>query len=290
MTRDPDLIGLIEGYLDDFEGHTPLPDAVRDTVRARLPSTTQRPAWWPGWRSIDMNIATKYVLGAAAAVLVALVGIQLTSPGGGFGSSADPTPIVSSAPSAVPVPTASTEAAAIVIGEGYLDRVEVSAPRFAGWRLEANFAGKGEIGFSAWTVDAVYPDPCQWEDERLDLSRPPTVDEIVTALVAQAGRDPSRPAEVTLGGMPATRFELVTPADLDIATCDQGRYKAWTERSDPGGGNWNHQPGQMDIIYVVDVDGGPVVVDIWRQPSTSGADLGELESVVEAMEIDLRDE
>jgi hypothetical protein len=85
MTRDPDLIGLIEGYLDDFEGHTPLPDAARDAIRARLPSTPQRPAWWPGWRSQTMNTTTKYALGAAAAVLVAVLGTQLLTPSGPIG-------------------------------------------------------------------------------------------------------------------------------------------------------------------------------------------------------------
>lgn len=90
MTRDPDLIGLIEGYLDDFEGHTPLPDATRDEIRARLPSTMQRPAWWPGWRFVSMNTATKYALGAAAAVLVAIVGLQVLN-GGNVGTAPEPT-------------------------------------------------------------------------------------------------------------------------------------------------------------------------------------------------------
>jgi hypothetical protein len=90
MTRDTDLIGLIEGYLDDFEGHTPLPDATRDAIRARLPSTMQRPAWWPGWRFLGMNTAIKYVLGAAAAVLVAIVGLTVLN-GGNVGAAPEPT-------------------------------------------------------------------------------------------------------------------------------------------------------------------------------------------------------
>jgi hypothetical protein len=50
MTRDSDFIGIIEEYLDEHEGHTPLPDGTRNAIRAELPSTRQHPAWWPRWR------------------------------------------------------------------------------------------------------------------------------------------------------------------------------------------------------------------------------------------------
>lgn len=87
MTRDSDFIGLIEGYLDDFEGHTPLSDASRAEIRARLPSTSQRPAWWPGWRFPHMNTMTRLGLGATAAVAaVALIGFVTLSDGGRVGA------------------------------------------------------------------------------------------------------------------------------------------------------------------------------------------------------------
>jgi len=41
MTREDDFIGQLERYLDEYEGHTPLPDAVRDAIRAELPKTKQ---------------------------------------------------------------------------------------------------------------------------------------------------------------------------------------------------------------------------------------------------------
>lgn len=82
MTRDPDLIGLIEDYLDDFEGNTPLPDATRDAIRARLPSISQRPAWWPGWRFPEMNTMTRVGLGAAAAIAAVAI-VSFTALNGG---------------------------------------------------------------------------------------------------------------------------------------------------------------------------------------------------------------
>ncbi len=283
MTRDSDLIGQVEDYLDAFEGFTPLPDATRHAIRARLHSTSQRPAWWPGWRFLEMNSSVRMALAGAAVVVVAILGIQLLGPEGGIGGPSETTPTVD--------PTPSPEAEAMVIGEGFLAHAEVTTPRPDGWTLEANFANKDGtdpdgMGYSAWTTDAVYRDPCRWHGGVIELSSDPTVDEIVAALVVQTGRDPSTPKDVVLGGRPATRLELVTPAGLDISTCDSGQYKAWTDTSDPSGGNWNHQSGQLDVIYVVDVEGGPVVIDAWYNPSTSPADLSELESLLAAMTID----
>lgn len=81
MTREPDFIGLIEDYLDDFEGMTPLPDATRDAIRARLPATPQRPAWWPGWRFPEMNTTTKYAIGTAAVVVLAIASFAVMNAG-----------------------------------------------------------------------------------------------------------------------------------------------------------------------------------------------------------------
>ncbi len=49
MTRNDQFIERLEAYLDEHEGITPLPDAVSDAVRGRLPKTRQdRP--FAGWR------------------------------------------------------------------------------------------------------------------------------------------------------------------------------------------------------------------------------------------------
>ncbi len=77
MTRDDDFIGQLEGYLDEYEGSTPLPDEVRDAIRAQLPSTQQRPAWWPARRFPEMNSFAKFGLAAAAVVDRSPPGLQL---------------------------------------------------------------------------------------------------------------------------------------------------------------------------------------------------------------------
>lgn len=233
-----------------------------------------------------MNTTAKLALGVAAAALVAVVGFTVVNGGGNVGGPPAATPTLAATPSTTP------EGATIVIGQGLIADVRVITPRPDGWTLTANFASKTGaepgIGFSAWTSTAAHADPCHWEDEEMDLSAEPTVDGIVAILLAQPGRDPRPPVETTLGGWPATRLELVTPQDLDIAACDLGRYKAWTDLSDPNGGNWNHTNGQLDVVYVVDVNGTPVVIDSWYGETTSPADLRDVESIFEAMVIDFQ--
>jgi hypothetical protein len=90
MTRD-DFIGQLESYLDEFEGMTPLPDAVRNAVRADLPTTRQMKRRATAW-----NQALRLIAGAAAVVLVAFIGYQL------FGSSNTGGPQPSLTPSASP--------------------------------------------------------------------------------------------------------------------------------------------------------------------------------------------
>ena len=100
MTRNDDFIGQLEGYLDEYEGSTPLPDEVRDAIRAQLPSTQQRPAWWPVRRFPEMNSMMKLGLAAAAVVVAALLGYNyLVAPNIGGRGLGDPS---SSPPASTP--------------------------------------------------------------------------------------------------------------------------------------------------------------------------------------------
>ena len=75
MNRDDDFIGRLEDYLETFDGVTPLPDRVRDAVRAELPRTRQvRPARGPE-RMLDMisRASTRARWGWRLAVVVAAV-------------------------------------------------------------------------------------------------------------------------------------------------------------------------------------------------------------------------
>src|SRR3954467_15936630 len=75
MSINDDFIGRLEAYLDAFDGPTPLPDRVRDAIRAELPSARQvRPR--PGLERIFTmlsNASARARLGLAAAGVVVVV-------------------------------------------------------------------------------------------------------------------------------------------------------------------------------------------------------------------------
>ena len=75
MTNSDRFIDLLEDYLDAFDGRTPLPDRVRDAVRAELPSVRQAQPRPGPWRLLTMlsTAPAGARLGAAAAVVVAVV-------------------------------------------------------------------------------------------------------------------------------------------------------------------------------------------------------------------------
>ena len=101
MTRDAELIGLVEQYLDEFEGITPLPVALRDRVRAKLPHTKQvRPA--VGLARFS-QMSNPFKIGMAAAVLgaAALIGFLYYQQGNPPGNNRSPSPTVA-ANAAVP--------------------------------------------------------------------------------------------------------------------------------------------------------------------------------------------
>ena len=146
--------------------------------------------------------------------------------------------------------------------------------------------GPREVAFSVWTVDQVYVDPCHWQRSALgplDIGLIPLRE---GGLRNQLGRHASEITFVTLGGQFAWRIELSVPADLDLTTCDRGQFRSWTEWDVVDGANFHNAPGQIDVVYMVDVDRRTLVIDASHMPLTSEGDLAELEAILASMIID----
>jgi hypothetical protein len=88
------------------------------------------------------------------------------------------------------------------------------------------------------------------------------------------------------GGTIALRLELTVPEDLDLASCDDGVYVAWPGSNAGDRPNDNHVAGQTDIIYQVDVDLGPLVIDASFRPESSPEDVEELYAVLGSIVMD----
>ncbi len=305
MSTDRDVTRIVRSWLE--EGRTALPDRVLDAVLDQLPATPQRRAWWPARRFGEMNNLAKFALAAAVVVVVALVGINLLPRSGGV-TSTGPGPASSPAPSPSPTPAPSASSPSTLNFTGsyapgttyaitdpccVASRMTFTMPAtgwyapLEAWRIGKDVRGGSDI-FDLYVkphfVDNVYTGGCHWRGTELDPPVGPTVDDLATALVAQAGPGASAAAPVTVGGHPGKKVKLSLPSGLDESTCDSDGDQAMFGRfvSDNGFGAqpYTHGVGQVNTFYIIDVDGTRQVIDAMYLPGTSAADRAELDRIV----------
>jgi hypothetical protein len=299
MTRDDDFIGQLEGYLDDYEGMTPLPAAVRDAIRAELPMTKQLGRFGGPMRRFPVmnNNMVRFGLAAAGIVLAVIVGIRFL-PGVNIGG--DPTPTPEPTPTATPL---ALHGGQLEPGTYVMSNVDppIRTPvRFtftvpAGWfarsgdLLISKQGDKGaELGFASWVVTHVYADACQSEGTLTEVG--PTVDDLVTALVDQANSDATAPVDVEVGGYPAKFISMSIPTDLDTSTCRNPDVliQIW---ANPEENDFfalpvdaaNPVADRVSDVYVVDVNGDRVVILSGHSPDSSAADIADLEATISSI-------
>ena len=306
MTRSPDPDRLILAYLE--EGVTELPDRAYEVIRSDIDRTRQRVVVGP-WRTPQMHSFAKWVIAAAAVVVVALVGYNLLPSQGGVGGPASspsqspsrsPSTAASGPPSIAASPSDAIHAGLLEPGTytiyaqgGTNTNVRLTVP--AGWHWVDGFhlttssskAPDGvAIGF--WTDDLqVYADPCKWDAGEPDPPTGPTARALVDALAAQPTRNASTPIErmgKNLEG--ADRWEgwsvdLTVPDDLDFSRCAKGQYRSWGPEDSV---RYHQGPGQRDTVWAVDVDPGVrVVVDLASFPGTPQKTMTEARSILESL-------
>ena len=296
MTREHDFIGLLEGYLDEFEGFTPLPDATREAVRREIPSVHQRPAWWPGGRFPSMNSTAKLALAAAAVILVAFFGFNLFR-GANIGAPelnvATPSPTVE----ASPTPLARLGGQAPLDPGRYVASTEptfdvtVAVP--SGWSASDGWVVIGPrdndapdgMAIRFYTVENLAANPLLHADGVIDPPLGPTVDDLVQAVVAHPAWETSTPTDITIDGHPGQLVQLTIPMDAQLGAAPNDRY--YLSLDPLSGGIWGWEPGQTFDWYIVDVDGSRFVIDAFHYPGTSEEDLAAQREVVESIEFDL---
>lgn len=299
MSFDPETTRIVRSWLD--EGVTQLPDRVLDAVLDRVPATPQRRVtWWPARRLSTMNTTLKFGLAAAVVAVAALIGINVlgtpSNVGGPGPGGATPTP--QPTPTATPVPPEGLlpEGPHVLTDGGEIDGIStlpitVTIPG-SDWHGAPGSAilvkndtadapdGAGVIVFFGDLY--VYGDPCQWATTRPDTPST-TVDELVEALSAQATRDATEPVDVMVDGYLGKSITLHVPDDAVFTDCDAGYFGSWGVPGDDLTPFRYHQdPGQIDTLYILDVNGTLTVIDTAYYDGTPQAVIDELEAIVES--------
>ncbi len=154
------------------------------------------------------------------------------------------------------------------------------------------------LSISAWTVRHVNLFPCRWttpafSDELFDR----TAQGQAQALSAWWGQDPNapvssnatiapiatKPRPTHIAGYPAWYIEVLVPSVFDFSQCDGGQLVLWQTAN--GEVRYALGPGELDRLWVVDIDGTPIVIDAGLPVMASSADEAALQRVVDSIAI-----
>jgi hypothetical protein len=185
-------------------------------------------------------------------------------------------------------------------GAGTHPTVTVDAPS-PPWSLYIDDAGRGfavtdfsggaSRSISFWDVGEVPRNPCHSIGHLSDPG--PTVDDLVAALQAQSMRHATAPEDVMLAGYAGKYLEWSVPkgmlvtGDSDFAGCDvqpdgHRNFVSWVGAGGVGE-RWQQMAGQVDRLWVLDVDGQRLVVDASYSPDTTQAQRDEEDRIVRSI-------
>lgn len=151
-------------------------------------------------------------------------------------------------------------------------------------------SGADVVGMSVWDVAQVPGHPCHWKRSMSVVG--PTVDDLVDALTSQKLRDPTDPTDITLAGHDGRYLEWSVPSDWIVTGdsnfkgCDDPGnghqdFVSWLGRDE--GDRWQQVAGQIDRLWVLEVDGQTLLVDATYTPATPEAVREELDQVVASL-------
>lgn len=123
-----------------------------------------------------------------------------------------------------------------------------------------------------WNIESVHTHPCDSSGRPEPVG--PSVADLANALAAQPLRDATAPVTVTVGGYEGLFVELSMPDDVDVDACPGGRFNSWP-------GRWQEGPTEVDLLWMVDVEGQRLAFDLSYDATAGHALVDELREIVE---------
>lgn len=177
-------------------------------------------------------------------------------------------------------------------GTGYFGgsdpEVTVTYSMPAGWQPEEVFVTKtgadpvfGLVFSDVWNL---YADGCRWR--LMDPPVGPSVDDLVAAYATLPGFGPVR--EVVVDGYEGKQIQLTIP-DYDATECTDGMFGILQDGNAPSSDDaphlWAQAPGQVNRMWIVDVEGERLQILSGYPPGTSEQDRKDLDEMVASVDI-----
>jgi hypothetical protein len=153
--------------------------------------------------------------------------------------------------------------------------------QFASWGLRRGGDEPDWIGITFWSVDQLYGHPCQWQGTQFDPGD--TVEDLAAAIREVPLRNATTPAPVTVDGANGLYLEWTVPVDLDFDSCDNGWVESWTGNG-AATDRYQQMPGQLDRLWILDVDGRRLVIDATYHIETDATARPEVDEVVASID------
>ena len=164
--------------------------------------------------------------------------------------------------------------------------------------MPQNRRPQDDVGFIAFSrPDRVYLDACHLSDG-FQPGPVTTLFGLVSALSQQRGwADVTTPLDISVDGYPGKTFQRTAPAVIsDCPNMAPGHMrrpefggdglKSWQNEHDSNFGGAYYEPGQVETLMILDIDGTVIVINanLWAQ--SSAADRAEYAAVLDSIRID----
>jgi len=159
--------------------------------------------------------------------------------------------------------------------------IQVTVP--AGWVSSPDYYAVGgqDSSFLAFPdITEVRTDSCQYVDKSVAIG--PTVDDLVTALVAQENTDTTDPRPIELDGFTGVELDVSSPPAIDVkTTCYGGSRGVWSDGSTDVDGT----VGTPVTVRVLDLNGRRAVIVSGSYEPMSDQVRAEMTAMVDSLEI-----
>jgi hypothetical protein len=284
----------LQGWINDGPRPNELPDSVFDVVMERVPAIRQRHSGWPPATLPSLNLMAR--VGLATMVVLLAVWAGYNAPRG-F-DFAGPGPSASAAEDTAAAVRQTLRywtgrempAGTYYVDEPFPARIAFTVPDgMVAYTVLSGFAGlcastcEPEIaGLDFWKVDGGYADACA--GTALDTPIGPSVDDFVEYLQAVEGVSVGSVSDVTLAGYEGVYVETV--ADSDTSECDNGLMSLFFSRSDGYYYARRAAGGGVDRLWILNVEGRRLVIDVFSAPEATDAQVEDLVGVAESIRIE----